>query len=93
MVDIRVEIEKVGDDRFEVELYEGDKKDVYLVTLDPEFVKQAGLDSGEVIKRTFEFLLKREPKSSILFSFTIPDTVNKYFPEFQEEIVGNQKPE
>ena len=47
--------------------------------------------SGEtpesLVRRSFDFLLEREPKESILKSFTLPD-VGRYFPEYEREISG-----
>jgi len=37
------------------------------------------------IKKSFEFLLEREPKESILPRFNLR-VINQYFPEFKEEI-------
>jgi hypothetical protein len=36
-------------------------------------------------KKSFEFLLKRESKESILSSFDLP-TINRYFPEYERTI-------
>jgi hypothetical protein len=48
--------------------------------------------SGETpetfVRRSFEFLLAREPKESILRSFALPD-IGRYFPEYEREI-GNR---
>ena len=45
--------------------------------------------SGEtperLIRRSFEFLLQREPKESILKSFALPD-IGRYFPAFEAQI-------
>ena len=38
-----------------------------------------------LLERSFEFLLEREPKESILGSFGI-DVITRYFPEYPEEI-------
>ena len=38
-----------------------------------------------LVRRSFEFLLQREPKESILKSFALPD-IGRYFPEFAGEI-------
>jgi hypothetical protein len=37
----------------------------------------------ELVKKSFEFLLKREPKESILKEFDIM-VIRKYFPEFPD---------
>ena len=42
-------------------------------------------DPTELVRRSFEFLLAREPKESILPSFGLP-TIVRYFPEYEREI-------
>ena len=39
----------------------------------------------DLVKRSFEFLLEREPPSSILRSFRLPD-IERYFPEYSGAI-------
>ena len=45
--------------------------------------------SGEapesLVRRSFEFLLRHEPKESILKSFGLPD-IGRYFPGYEREI-------
>ena len=38
----------------------------------------------EIIKESFEFLLKREPNTQILKSFNL-NIINNYFPEYEDE--------
>jgi len=38
-----------------------------------------------LVRRSFEFLLKRERKESILKSFALPE-ISRYFPEYEREI-------
>lgn len=40
---------------------------------------------AELVKRSFEFLLEREPNSSILREFDL-STIERYFPEYADEI-------
>jgi hypothetical protein len=42
-------------------------------------------DPTNLVKRSFEFLLTREPKESILSSFGL-SVIARYFPEFEREI-------
>lgn len=45
-----------------------------------------GADSpADLVRRSFEFLLAREPKESILRSFELP-VIGRYFPEYEREI-------
>lgn len=41
----------------------------------------------ELVKKSFEFLLEREPKESILSSFDITQ-ISNYFPEYREIIAS-----
>ncbi len=40
----------------------------------------------DLVRRSFEFLLAREPKESILSSFGL-STIVRYFPEYEREIL------
>jgi hypothetical protein len=42
-------------------------------------------DVAELVKRSFEFLLAREPNTSILREFDL-GTIERYFPEYAREI-------
>ncbi|MGP1675339.1 MAG: hypothetical protein ACTS8Z_09010 [Candidatus Limnocylindrales bacterium] len=50
---------------------------------------QTGVE--RLIEETFDFLLEREPKESILSSFDI-DVVGRYFPEYEHEIRSRLAP-
>ena len=45
----------------------------------------AAADPTELVRRSFEFLLAREPKESILSSFGL-STIVRYYPEYEREI-------
>jgi hypothetical protein len=42
-------------------------------------------DVAELVKRSFEFLLAREPNTSILREFDL-STIERYFPDYQEQM-------
>jgi hypothetical protein len=42
-------------------------------------------DPCDLVRRSFEFLLAREPKESILRSFGL-SVIGRYFPEYEREI-------
>ena len=42
-------------------------------------------DPVDLVRRSFVFLLAREPKESILRSFDLP-VIGRYFPEYEREI-------
>jgi hypothetical protein len=41
----------------------------------------------DLVRRSFAFLLTREPKESILGRFDLP-LIGRYFPEFEREVTG-----
>lgn len=42
-------------------------------------------EPSDLVRRSFEFLLAREPKESILRSFELP-AIGRYFPEYERSI-------
>ena len=44
-------------------------------------------DPGDLVRRSFAFLLEREPKESILRSFDLP-VIGRYFPDYERVIAG-----
>ena len=52
----------------------------------PELVRfdPGAADPGQLVRRSFEFLLAREPKESILRSFNL-SVIGRYFPEYERE--------
>ncbi len=44
------------------------------------------LTPEELVRKSFEFLLEREPKESILREFNL-NVISKYFPEYEKEII------
>jgi hypothetical protein len=43
-------------------------------------------DPTDLVLRSFDFLLAREPKEAILRSFDLP-VIGRYFPEFERDIM------
>jgi hypothetical protein len=72
----------VSDDRGRTE------HDVTVSLADFERVGGKFRSLDEFVRACFEFLLAREPKESILSSFDIAD-ISRYFPGFEDEIVGS----
>ncbi len=44
-----------------------------------------GRSPEELLRKSFQFLLEREPNTSILSSFDLP-LIGRYFPEYEQEI-------
>ena len=58
---------------------------VTLTRADFQRLTTSGATPDELVRRSFAFLLAREPKESILRSFALPD-IGRYFPEYEGEI-------
>jgi len=79
-----IKVEKKNQQEFTVRV-EGKE---YNVDLDDEYwqdLTEGKITKEELIKKSFKFLLEREPKESILTRFNLR-VINQYFPEFEEEI-------
>lgn len=84
----RIEVKKLKDDEFRVRVSESQSQSTHRITL-----TQAGyrrltggkIDPQELIRLSFEFLLAREPKESILPEFDLP-LIGRYFPEYEREL-------
>jgi hypothetical protein len=54
---------------------------------DLEALAPNAADPTALVRESFEFLLEREPRESILRSFSLPD-IERYFPEYRGAIAG-----
>jgi len=73
---------------FGVEVTEGHEVTGHKVRLPPAFLDDLLLtqvDEEQIVRETFDFLLEREPATSILAEFSLDD-VSRYFPEFPQEL-------
>jgi hypothetical protein len=82
-----INVQKIDDQTFEVTV-EDRTVTTHRVTVKPEVYQD--LTKGEVsiemlIEKSFEFLLQREPNTSILRSFDLP-IIGRYFPEYEKTI-------
>jgi hypothetical protein len=81
------EVKKINDRTFEVTV-QGKVTTQHQVTMEPSYYEK--LTSGKVspetlVEKSFEFLLEREPNTSILKHFDLP-LINHYFPEYESKI-------
>ena len=59
-----------------------------MVRVEPAYSRKLAGDAvprEDLIRRSFEFLLEREPKEAILRSFDL-SVIARYFPEYEAEI-------
>jgi hypothetical protein len=72
----------------------GSSSHAVTVSTDDATTLAAAADAGDVerlLYETFDFLLEREPKESILRSFDV-SVVSRYFPEYEHEIRSRLAP-
>jgi hypothetical protein len=84
----RIEVETLKDGEFRVRVIDGDSESSHRVTLNAEHynrLTRGKIEPQELVKRSFQFLLEREPNESILGQFDL-QVIARYFPEYEREI-------
>lgn len=83
-----INITKVDDTHFIVDV-QCQSATTHMVTIPTNYAQKllakSSADVETLLKRSFEFLLEREPNTSILRSFELP-IIERYFPEYPAEI-------
>jgi hypothetical protein len=82
-----ITIERLDEATFEV-MITGPATTTHIVTVSPRYrEKLAGghVTAERLVEKSFEFLLTREPNTSILRSFDL-QTIQHFFPEYEEAI-------
>lgn len=80
-------INQLSNDKFEVIIY-GDKQTKHLVSLSDKLyfsLTSKKISKKELLKYSFQFLLEREPNTTILSSFELTE-ISKYFPEYLKKV-------
>ncbi len=82
-----IDVKKIEDGAFSVTVTDH-VETTHEVSVDRSYWEE--LTGGEVsmetlVERSFEFLLEREPNTSILPSFKL-STITRYFPDYEDEI-------
>ena len=81
MIDIR----KINDRQFHVTVDKATTTE-HTVTVDPKYYRRLtgeNVSREELVERSFEFLLDREPNTAILSEFALP-VINDYFPKYEK---------
>lgn len=83
----KIAVESLGNARYRVTVDQGASKTIHEVGASSlELAKYAGKATAErLVEASFEFLLAREPKESILRTFNLSD-IERYFPEYPKHI-------
>jgi hypothetical protein len=82
-----ITVEKISDSKFKVTVA-SNTKTTHEVTVSPSYYKKLTnekVSPETLIKKSFEFLLEREPNTSILSAFDLT-VINQYFPEYERII-------
>jgi hypothetical protein len=88
-IDVRCEAITGGAWACVVKVDDGDGEptahDVTVTTAELADLAPEATDPEDLVRRSFEFLLEREPKTSILRRFDLP-LIGRYFPEYGHTI-------
>ena len=81
-----IAVEPLGGDRWRVRV-EGPPATEHEVSVAADYAAKLapGEPVEELLRRSFEFLLEREPNTSILRRFELP-VIGRYFPEYERTI-------
>lgn len=82
---MKVAVRRIDEGSYEVTV-EGSPTTTHIVTLLASYYQKltnGKLTPEELIGRSFEFLLEREPNTSILRRFDLP-VIQTYFPEYEK---------
>jgi hypothetical protein len=83
-----VTVEEQAEGTFHVTVREGRGETTHVVTLARSYhdrLTGGRVSPAELVRRSFDFLLEREPKESILARFELP-VIGRYFPEYEREM-------
>jgi hypothetical protein len=83
-----IQVEHIDENKYKVRV-EQKSTTFHTVNTDPEYVEKltgGKASTEELIRKSFEFLLEREPNTSILRSFDL-SVISRYFPEFEETLI------
>jgi hypothetical protein len=79
-----IELARTGGSRFIVTVRSAGRQTVHDVAMPPRLLEDLALgpdDEDRLVRASFEFLLEREPPSSILRRFDL-EIISRYFPEY-----------
>lgn len=83
-----ITISPLGPREFEVAIAQQGRQTTHRVSVPSRLASGFELDKADlesVVRASFDFLLEREPASSILPEFSL-DLISSYFPEYPEEL-------
>lgn len=84
----QIEVGKLENGEFRVRVIEGRSESTHRVRVSEEDYRRlcgGTIEAVELVRRSFEFLLARERKESILGEFDLA-VIARYFPEYEREL-------
>ena len=84
----KIDVEKINSSKFRVRIIDTGSETIHDVTVTPNDytrLTNGKVEPEELVRRSFEFLLEREPKESVLTRFDL-SAISRYFPEYEREI-------
>jgi hypothetical protein len=90
-----IEVGRAGRSRFAVTVRSAGSQTVHQVTVPPRLLEDLALepdDEERLVRASFEFLLQREPPSSILGHFDL-DIIGHFFPAYIDSMRARLVPE
>ncbi|MPY88683.1 MAG: hypothetical protein GEU99_12245 [Luteitalea sp.] len=83
----KITVARTDESRYQVIVEEGGSRTEHDVTVTADDVDRyaPGVTPERLVEVSFEFLLEREPKESILSQFELP-VIARYFPEYARTI-------
>jgi hypothetical protein len=84
----QITVEQQQDGRYRVTVAEGSIRTQHIVTVEKQYrdgLVGLEISTEQLLRKSFEFLLAREAKESILGSFDLR-VISRYFPEYEKEI-------
>ena len=84
---MNISVTSSGESKYRVKVDEGATATEHEVTVTTADIERyaPGAAAERLIEASFEFLLEREPKESILSRFALP-VIERYFPEYPAQI-------
>lgn len=82
-----IEVHKIDETTFKVTV-KAQSTTTHTVTVSPDYLEKltgGNTPAETLVEESFEFLLEREPNTSILSSFDLP-VIQRYFPEYERTI-------
>lgn len=83
-----IQVEKKNQTTFSVVVDEQGSRSQHTVSVEEDYYRKltgGKITPEELVRKSFEFLLEREPKESILSRFDLP-VIQRYFPEYERTI-------